>query len=288
MKRTLLRFIFLVVLGTAIMSCQKEVTLIELEINQNWLFRDVSDTLWYRAEVPGYVHTDLMNNKLIPDPFYRMNEHELQWIDKTDWEYKNIFSVDEDILEKDVVIINFKGLDTHADVYLNDEILLQANNMFFSWDVNCKKILKLNNNELKIIFHSPVKVGLEKMKELEYDLPFSSNDQSELGGLGDKKVSVFSRKAGYHFGWDWGPKLPDIGIWKPIKLVFWDDLQIHSIELVQDLEFSESTKDTAQIPKLKTASIFIKADLKRSFATPYLLGSSTVVKAIVATALFFL
>ena len=227
MKRTLLRLIYLVVLGTAIMSCQKEVNLIELEINQNWLFRDVNDTLWCKAEVPGYVQTDLMNNKLIHDPYYRMNEHELQWIDKTDWEYKTIFSVDENILEKDAVIINFKGLDTHADVYLNNELILKANNMFISWDVNCKKILKINNNELKIIFHSPVKVGLEKMKELEDDLPFSSNDQSELGGLGDKKVSVFSRKAGYHFGWDWGPRLVSSGIWQEVLIQAWDVLRIN-------------------------------------------------------------
>ncbi len=234
MKRTLLRLIYLVVLGTAIMSCQKEVNLIELEINQNWLFRDVNDTLWCKAEVPGYVHTDLMKNKLIPDPFYRMNEHELQWIDKTDWEYKTIFSVDENILEKDAVIINFKGLDTHADVYLNNELILKANNMFISWDVNCKKILKINNNELKIIFHSPVKVGLEKMKELEYDLPFSSNDQSELGGLGNKKVSVFSRKAGYHFGWDWGPRLVSSGIWQEVVIKAFDILKITDLNIIQN------------------------------------------------------
>ncbi len=247
MKRILLKVIYLLVLGVVLMSCQKEANLIELEINQNWLFRDTGDTLWYRAEVPGYIHTDLMRNKLIPNPFYRMNEHELQWIDKKDWEYKTSFNVDENILEKNEVNINFKGLDTYADVYLNDKIILRADNMFVGWEVNCKEFLKLNENELKIIFHSPIKVGLEKMKELDYDLSFSSNDQSELGGLGNKKVSVFSRKAGYHFGWDWGPRLVSCGIWQEVLIQAWDILRIKDLNIVQNMISDNEANLTADI-----------------------------------------
>ena len=146
MKRILLKVIYLLVLGVVLMSCQKEANLIELEINQNWLFRDTGDTLWYRAEVPGYIHTDLMRNKLIPNPFYRMNEHELQWIDKKDWEYKTSFNVDENILEKNEVNINFKGLDTYADVYLNGSLIIKANNMFRQWTVEISSLLKQKIN----------------------------------------------------------------------------------------------------------------------------------------------
>ena len=64
MKRILLKFIYILILGAVLMSCQKEANLIELEMNQNWMFRDTGDTLWYKAEVPGYVHTDLMNDRL--------------------------------------------------------------------------------------------------------------------------------------------------------------------------------------------------------------------------------
>ena len=81
-------------------SCQnqqnKEMNPAILELNNNWVFSEAGTDKWYPATVPGCVHTDLLNNKLIDDPFYRLNEHELQWIDKKDWEYKTTFFVDND------------------------------------------------------------------------------------------------------------------------------------------------------------------------------------------------
>jgi beta-mannosidase len=126
---------------------------------------------------------------------------------------------------KNNIILNFEGLDTYADVYLNDKLILQANNMFRTWEINVKPLVKLGANQLRVLLHSPVKKGLEILAASPYGYP-ANNDQSELGGLGDKKISVFTRKAGYHYGWDWGPRLVTSGIWRPVILKAWNGIRI--------------------------------------------------------------
>src|SRR5438128_12349576 len=101
-----------------------------------WQFREAGRETWYHASVPGCVHTDLLNNKLIDDPFYRDNEKKLQWIGKTDWEYQTTFNVTAEMLDRTSVEMVFEGLDTYASVFLNDELLLNADNMFRTWRVD--------------------------------------------------------------------------------------------------------------------------------------------------------
>ncbi len=201
-------------------------------IDQGWQFRQVGSETWYPAAVPGTVHTDLYANQLIGDPFYRTNERDLQWIDKIDWEYRTNLHVDRNTLSKDRLELQCDGLDTYADVYLNNNLLLTADNMFRTWKAECKSLLRIGDNELRIYFHSPVKVDLPKLEELGYALP-AVNDQSENGELGDKKISVFARKAGYHYGWDWGPRFVTSGIWRPIHLLAWDKVRIDDIRFIQ-------------------------------------------------------
>jgi len=215
-----------------------ETELVRLDLDNNWQFRKLNDSIYYTATVPGTIHTDLLANKLIDDPYFGTNEHDLQWIDKTDWEYKTILTVDEELFFKKIIILNFKGLDTYAEVYLNDTLILSADNMFRSWKVSCKNQLKPSDNDLRLLFKSPVRKGLEKLEQQGYPLP-ASNDQSENGELSDKKVSIFTRKAGYHFGWDWGPRLVTSGIWRPVEIIAYNKARIENIRLVQN-ELSEA------------------------------------------------
>ena len=90
-------------------------------------------TNWYGATVPGTVHTDLMDNKLIDDPFYRLNERGVQWVDKEDWIYRTTFDVAPELLAKRNIVLHFEGLDTYADVTLNGKKVLAADNMFREW-----------------------------------------------------------------------------------------------------------------------------------------------------------
>lgn len=205
---------------------------VKKEINENWNFKQVRLNNWYPATVPGVVHTDLLANGIIEDPFFRLNERGLQWIDKEDWEYKTQFDLSSDLQVLPHIRLCFMGLDTYADVYLNEEKILEANNMFRRWCVDVKEKLKPEGNTLRIYFHSPLKVDIPKWDALPYQLE-AGNDQSENGGVFDKKVSVFARKAGYHYGWDWGPRLVTSGVWRPVYLEGWGDARISDVEVIQ-------------------------------------------------------
>lgn len=212
------------------------------ELNQNWQFRQAGTQEWMPASVPGCVHTDLMANKKIQDPFYRMNEKDVQWVDKKDWEYKTVFVPDKDLMKKENKYLVFKGLDTYADVFLNDSLILSADNMFREWTVDVSSLLKKGKNELRVYLKSPITEGLKKLDKWGFPLP-ASNDLSEIGGVGDKRVSVFTRKAPYHFGWDWGPRLVTSGIWRPIILKGWDRAQLTDLFIRQN----EVTKENASL-----------------------------------------
>src|SRR6266550_1034525 len=125
---------------------------IRMPLLTGWQFREAGQDKWYPASVPGCVHTDLLNNKLIDDPFYRDNEKNLQWIGKTDWEYQTTFKLTAGMLKRANLELIFEGLDTYANVFLNDEILISTDNMFRTWRVNVKRLAKFGANTLRIHF----------------------------------------------------------------------------------------------------------------------------------------
>lgn len=203
-------------------------------LHEDWRFKQARLTHWYPANVPGVVHTDLLQNRIIEDPFFRLNERGLQWIDKEDWVYETNFVLSADMMQKENMDLVFEGLDTYADVYLNDECILKADNMFRSWSIPVRQYIKEGDNVLRVYFHSPIKIDVPKWDALPYQYP-ATNDQSENGGLLDKKISIFARKAGYHYGWDWGPRLVTSGIWRPVYIKAWSDLRINNLFIDQKM-----------------------------------------------------
>ena len=153
------KILFLLIIIVAFSSCKNEPDKNKLLLNKDWHFKASEDSVWLPAKVPSCVHTDLMANNIIEDPFYRLNEHNIQWIDKKDWEYKTDFFIEKEFLQKDVVELKFNGLDTYANVYLNNNLILNADNMFISWEVNCKEFLNPGKNSLRIYFESPINNG---------------------------------------------------------------------------------------------------------------------------------
>ena len=215
MSRTFIIYAFLFFVPFFALAQKQERSL----DGQHWKFRKVGDDAWHAAAVPGMVHTDLFKNRLIPDPFTGNNEKQLQWIENEDWEYRTSFRVSKKEFAKKHLELQCAGLDTYADVFLNDSLILAADNMFRSWDVNIRPFVREGKNELRIIFHSAVKKGKAEAAKLSYTLP------------GDEKV--FTRKAQYQYGWDWGPRYVTCGIWKSIKLVSWEDARILDVQCIQ-------------------------------------------------------
>jgi beta-mannosidase len=144
------------------------------------------------------------------------------------------------------VELDFKGLDTYAEVFLNGEKVLSADNMFREWDANVKELLKEGNNELHIVFRSPIVEGIKKYDAQGYVIPVSDNDLAKIGKVeGDKMVSIYTRKAGYHFGWDWGPRLVTSGIWRPVTLQAWNKAKIENLQIIQNSVAEDKATFTA-------------------------------------------
>ena len=193
-----------------------------------WQMKQVRGYNYYPASVPGTVHTDLMAAGVIDDPYLGFNERAVQWVDKEDWLYVRSFDLSEELASRSRVELCFGGLDTYADVRLNGKMILAADNMFMRWRCDVTDLLVPSGNRLEIYFHSPIKKGLELLAESPFPY-YASNDQSANGGLLGKRVSMFTRKAGYHYGWDWGPRIVTSGIWRDVRLEGWDSARIAEV-----------------------------------------------------------
>ncbi|MCU7548795.1 hypothetical protein OCK74_06680 [Chitinophagaceae bacterium LB-8] len=181
-----------------------------MPLNKGWKFKETTSQEWLPAIIPGTVHTDLLKNRRIHDPFYRDNESKVQWVSQKDWEYQVSFDVEKSLLSKKHLELVFEGLDTYADVYLNDRLILQANNMFRTWVVDVKQFVRNEKNRLLVHFYSAEhKVDSLAKAALPLVRPSDNNRH-------------YVRKAQYHFGWDWGPRLITCGIWRNVKLKGWD------------------------------------------------------------------
>jgi beta-mannosidase len=207
---------------------------VSVELRGPWVFRQATHAGkaaaashdWLPATVPGCVHTDLLANHKIADPFVGMNEKDQQWIDKEDWEYRTTFTADDALLARERVELDFLGLDTYAEVFVNGAPVLTADNMFRSWRVAVKSHLHAGENTLLIRFRSPIKHVMPAYERLGYILP-ANNDQAT------PMVSMYTRKAPYHYGWDWGPRFVTSGVWRPVRLEAWDAARIDDVHALQ-------------------------------------------------------
>ena len=234
--------------------------MIKQTLNNSWKFQNPQNQKWYAATIPGSIHTDLLKNNIIPDPFFRSNESKLQWITERQWIYRLYFQPEKEIFNKKNKTLFFAGIDTYADIYLNEEKILSTNNMFHPWEKEVSKYLNSGTNEIKIIFRPPIEEVLPLMKQRDFKLP-ADNDQA--GG-----TSPYTRKAPYHYGWDWGPCFITSGIWKQVYLTSWDFWYVqhssiintmvksHAAQLSLDLEIFSEINDKVNIlveePKSET------------------------------------
>jgi beta-mannosidase len=196
---------------------------------EKWQFKNTRETEWLKAKVPGTVHTDLLHLKKIPDPYLANNESVLQYLENENWDYKTNILITKAELDNEHIDLQFDGLDTYAKVFVNDSLVLVANNMFRTWIIDIKKGLHVGKNTIYIQFESAVNKAKAEAAKLPYTLP------------GDEKV--FVRKAQYQFGWDWGPRFVTCGIWKDVKLKFWNQAKINHIQFIQ----KSLTQELAQI-----------------------------------------
>ncbi len=193
------------------------------DLNGAWKMKRTDENDWLEASVPGSVYNDLLNAGKMKDPFYRDNEYEVLALSGYDYEYKRTFPVDGDVLEHDEVLLRCEGLDTLCELFINGENILNANNMHRTYEVDIKDIITPGENEIRIVFRSPVEYGLKKNRELYLD-----SCADAVPGISHY------RKAHSMSGWDWGPKLPDMGIWRSISVCGYDHARIDDIYITQN------------------------------------------------------
>lgn len=194
----------------------------EYSLNGIWKMREKNQSEWMDSTVPGSVMNDLLNHKKIDDPFYRDNEDQAIGIAEKDYEYIREFDLTEEFLKQDKIMLSCEGLDTLATIYINDAEIASTNNMHRTYEFNVKELLENVGNEIKVVFHSPVNYIREKQKA------------QQLTGV-DHAIAGYPylRKAHSMFGWDWGPKIPDFGIWRDISLLGWNVGRIDDVYMTQ-------------------------------------------------------
>ena len=175
------------------------------------------------AAVPGSVYHDLLTAGCIEDPFWRDNETEALKLMENDFVYSRRVEVDPDLLGCESVILRCEGLDTLAEIRVNGALAGTAENMHRIWEYDVKSLLREGENDISVRFASPTKYIREA-----YAL-------SRADGSSDAMVGFpLLRKAHCMFGWDWGPRLPDAGIWRPISLLGIDTARIRDVLILQD------------------------------------------------------
>ena len=215
MNRTLLRTLCrcaLLLLTTMIaQTAALALTSDTLTLSRGWTFGEHGRGETYPATVPGVVQQDLIRLGKLPDPYYRLAEDSIQWVGERDWDYICTFSLSSEQLQRPSIHLLFEGLDTYASVYLNGHKLLEAENMFVAHEVDIRPYAQASNR-LEVRFRSPLKAALPLYEAAGINYP-ADNDHAE------KHLSVFTRKAPYHYGWDWGERMITIGIWRPVHVL---------------------------------------------------------------------
>ena len=214
-------------------------------IQANWTLIGESGQR-YAAQVPGSVLTTLIQQKEIVHPFWRCEEKSqpLKQALMQDWTYTCTFLPPAELQGcQDEIWLCFDGIDTLAEIWLNDQKLGVADNMHRHWRFPVSKLLYLEENTLSLRFFSPMKYAQQRF------------DQGEIRYIntGTLPGSNYLRKAHYMFGWDWGPQLPDMGIWKDVYLQLQQPYTLDDVYLTQKHDLWEVTVEakiqlTAQQP----------------------------------------
>jgi len=205
------------------------------DLDANWKLSRLGSNEKYKVDIPSTVHSVLFNEEVINHPYSDDEEKNIKWIENEDWAYTTWFKTSDSWFDYDKIELLCDGLDTYAEIYLNEKEILKSNNMFRSWTVDLKPHLKSGRNELKIIFKSTVEQGNIAKNEQEYTLPTTDTDTIN-------SVSSFVRKAPYHFGWDWAPRIISTGIWKDIQIKGWKYFKVENIEIeIKEINAEKAT-----------------------------------------------
>jgi beta-mannosidase len=216
-----------------------------IDLNGSWTLTHIPSGRCHPARVPGSVHKDLLAANAIEDPFYRDREDQLRWIGSSDWQYERTFDVSEDVLAHANLVLRCEGLDTLAEIRVNEERLASADNMYRTWEFDLKSVLKPGENSIRILFQSPLPVmqAGQAVRKL-----FGWHGPREPEGR------AWIRKEPCNFGWDWGPVMISCGIWRPISIQAWNGPRFENVLIRQEHETAPNLVRLNLTPEIRSSS----------------------------------
>ena len=224
-------------------------------MNGAWEMRPLDEDIWMSAAVPGSVYADLLDHGLMDDPFYRDNEMKAFELAEKDYVYRRTFVLKKEDFNCDALLLTFEGLDTVAEVSLNGETILECDDMHRTFRIDVRNKAKVGENLIEVVFRSAHRTCVERYA------------QTEVNGTRDACVGFPTlRKAHCMFGWDWGPRLPDAGIWRDVYLEKVDAARIVSVYVRQKHEAGKVTLKF--IPEFETWTDQADLNLTYSATTP--------------------
>ncbi len=207
------------------------------------------------GQIPGSVYSFLLAAGQMEDPFYRDNERKALALMEEDYTFRRSFDLPENIARCAHQVLRFDGIDTLSDVYLNGVKLGSTDNMHIAWEYPVQTLLKEKDNELTVVTHSPLRFIRE------------ADRNHHLGGS-DEAMRGFPhlRKAHCMFGWDWGPRLPDQGIWRDVRLLGWEEVRIRDVRVKQEILTKDGvpvneTPDGGRAAQEGRVMVFLTADV---------------------------
>ncbi len=187
----------------------------------HWEYTQTPLQHWKKCQLPNSIYRILLEDQIIPDPFYSNNEAAVQWVAEEDWSFRKKFAVHDSILLSENIELEIEQLDTYAEVYLNNYLVGTPCNANVPQRLNIKPFLKSGTNEIIIHIRSAVRIADSLYRQLPSKLP------------GEMRVCL--RKPQFHFGWDFGPKLAGCGIQGYILIYAWNNVRInHPAVLTKD------------------------------------------------------
>ena len=199
--------------------------MIRQTLHENWVMHSTDDPDPIPAVVPGSVYNDYLLNGKMEDPYWRDNEMKALQLMEQDFVYETVFTPQPALFRSERIVLEFQGIDTVADVFLNGLLLSHVENMHRTFRFEVKDLLREDQNTLRVVLYSPTKFIREAYEKTP-----------EEGSAECMRGFPLLRKAHCMFGWDWGPRLPDAGIWRPVTLLGSDPVMIDSLYITQKHE----------------------------------------------------
>lgn len=220
----------------------------------SWQYGRKEDITRRACTVPSLVQENLIRDGLLPDPHYRTNERLIQGVELSDWVYETTFHISEarPLRSSEQYILSCEGIDTYSDIFVNNSKVGTTENMFVGYEFDLTPYIKRGSNSLRIVLKSPIETARPLQKQAGFNYP-ADNDHADI------KYSPFTRKAPYHYGWDWGMRMLTLGIWQPITLKRYEQARLGDIRIEQAISWSEDGK-TARSAQLSIKPEVIGAD----------------------------